>query len=150
MKHILFILTLAVLSCSKNESDPGPADTKSKLIASWDAYYGEYPDGPVEGLQYAVLMNYEHGFALNQDGKYYSRFGDNANPEKEFTTSTNSGTWQVKNDTLSFTHTFQDQTDMLHFLITKLDENELVMQAIGRGPEVNPVMFRKLFLRKHK
>lgn len=58
-------------SCDKEEVSD---DRKSNLIGSWDAYYGIFPDGPVDGLQYAVLHSYEHGFELSGDGIYKSRY----------------------------------------------------------------------------
>jgi hypothetical protein len=147
MKPFL-VLLLAIILISCHHDAAIKPDVKTQLAGSWDAYYGEYPDGPFEGLQYAILMNYENGFVLKDDGKYLSRNAKGTRFEDGFATTPNSGSWMLKSDTITFTHTAQDVTDMLHFRIVQLEKDKLVIEAIGRGSDMQQVMFRRIHLKR--
>jgi hypothetical protein len=147
MKYISLLIIAILISCDKDE--PLKEDVNSKLIGSWDAYYGIYPDGPVDGLQYAVLFNYEHGFEILKEGIYKSRYAKGLTLDEGWVTSSNSEKWELKNDTLSFIYTDPDGvSDSLHFLILTVDKNELRIKSIGRGADFQEVIPRTIYLRR--
>jgi hypothetical protein len=149
MRYISLLIIAILFSCDKEE--PLKEDVKSKLIGSWDAYYGIYPDGPVEGRQYAVLFNYEHGFEILGEGIYKSRYMKGWTLDEGFETSSNSGQWEFKNDILTFVYTDLDGvTDSLHFLVLTVDKNELKIEAVGRGADFQEVMPRTIYLRRQR
>jgi hypothetical protein len=148
MKRFTWFLFVCV-TCCHHEDNIQPK-SNDMLIGTWDAYHGEYPDGPRDGFQYSVLMLYEDGFVLNNDGTYNSRIRNGLTIEEGFHTVIDKGaTWKLKGDTITFIQIGIDRdVDMLHFTITVLEENKLVIKSLGRGPNIEPVMDRKIYLRK--
>ena len=147
MKNLLVVVLFIILSCD-DESGKDRHGLNS-LTGKWDCYRTEFPDGTSQdGLQYAVLMNYEHGFETFSNGEYRSRYGNGVNFEDGFTTGSNAGTWQVADDTLTFTHVFLGITEKLHFIILEQNESKLVIKLIGVDNRFDDAYNRTHYLSK--
>lgn len=148
MRQVLLFSISILFACNSEEQ---ANEVKPSLMGAWDAYYGIYDDGPVDGLQYAVLLNYEHGFEISEDGIYHSRYAKGFTLAEGLETVSNSGTWELQSDTLSFIRTNLDGvTESLHFLVLALDKGELKIKLIAQGHDFQSVMQRTYYLRRAK
>lgn len=150
MRYItLLFLMLIIVSCSEDANSP---KEKSLLYGKWDAYYGISSDGSItEGFQYAVLFNYEHGFELFSEGAYKSRYANDINNfNGGLHTDKNGGLWQVTNETLIFSYTFEGKTTTYHFTILSVDATDLKIKLIGIDDFFDEATHRTLYLKRSK
>jgi hypothetical protein len=150
MAHVnrLVFFALLILSSCDNDDEQISTDV-NELIGKWDAYRTVFPDGrSVDGFQYAVLMNYEHGFEVFENGTYKSRYANGTTFDEGFYTDSNSGKWDVKNDTLTFSHTFEKQTSSYHFLVIQADRSTLIIKFIGYDNWFDESIHKTRYLKK--
>ena len=149
--HQLFavlVFSLTLLSSCENGEEQMTVNI-NLFAGKWDAYRTAFPDGrTAEGLQYAVLLNYEHGFEIFKTGEYKSRYANGTTFEEGLHTTSETGTWKIESDTLTFSHTFQGLTDQLHFLIIKADNSDLVIRLIGNGDVFSEAFDKTIYLKK--
>jgi hypothetical protein len=146
---IFLIAIFALSSCEKdNDKEPVIPVTTTLLTGKWDAYHGIYADGPVDGLQYSVLFNYEHGFEIFGNGVYKSRVVNQTTLESGLHTIENSGTWTLKKDTLAFFYTHENVTSSLYFLVLSVDAGDLKIKLIGNNDFFSDAFQQIVYLRK--
>lgn len=131
-KRSLPFISLLVLfifwGCSDADQDPKPVIERSDLEGSWNAYRATYKDGMTAEYPGDILLNYEHGFRLQDDGTYHPRY---FNPGSfEFQTDTRVvHHWElVDGNKLTFgDYNARGVLEGLTFEIIRLDSSELWM-----------------------
>lgn len=145
--RLLFFLLVVLISCDQDDEHSSMDDYE--LIGKWDAYRTVFPDGrSVDGFQYGVLMNYEHGFEIFGNGSYKSRYANGTTFDEGFHTDANTGSWDIKNDTLTFFYTFEKQTSSYHFLVIDADRSNLIIKFIGYNNWFDASIHKTRYLKK--